>query len=83
MYRNLFLNKNAGPKPATLLENSLRHKRFSVDFVKFLRAAFFIEHLRWLLLTLSWLFMSTSPWSENLQTPMIKSYYKQIWCNII
>ena len=83
MYRNLFLNKNAGPKPATLLENSLRHKRFSVDFVKFLTAASFIEHLRWLLLTLSWFFMSTSPWSKNLQTPMIKSYYKQIWCNII
>ena len=37
-------------RPATLLKKSLRHSCFFVNFVKFLRTLFVIEHLRWLLL---------------------------------
>ena len=40
--RSLFFNKVAGPR--------LWHRRFPVNFVKFLRTSFFIEHLWWLLL---------------------------------
>ena len=36
--------------PATLLKKRLLHNCFPLNFVKFLRTAFFIEHLWWLLL---------------------------------
>ena len=39
--------------PATLLKKRLWHRCFSVNFERFLRIPFFIEHLRWLLLTLA------------------------------
>ena len=48
--QNLFFNKVAGLRPATLLKNSLWHKYFSVNFPKFLRTPFLTKHLRWLLL---------------------------------
>ena len=38
-------------RPATLLKKRLWHRRFLVNFVKFLRRPSFIEHLWWLLLT--------------------------------
>ena len=50
--QSLFFNKVAGFRPATLLKERLRHRCFPVNFVKFLRTPFFIEHLCWLLLTL-------------------------------
>ena len=37
-----------GLKPATLLRNWLWHRRFPVNFAKFLRTAFLTEQLRWL-----------------------------------
>ena len=37
-------------RPATLLKKRLWHRYFPVNFEKFLRTPFFIEHLRWLLL---------------------------------
>ena len=40
----LFFNKVAGLRPATLLKKSLWHRCFPVNFVKFLRAPFLIEH---------------------------------------
>ena len=40
----------AGLRAATLLKKRLWRRCFPVNFVKFLRTAFFIEHLRWLLL---------------------------------
>ena len=46
----LFFNKVAGLRPATLLQKSLWHRYFPVNFVKFLRTPIFIEHLWWLLL---------------------------------
>ena len=46
-----FLNKIArlGPQPAAL-KKRLWHRCFPVNFAKFLRTSFFIEHLHWLLL---------------------------------
>ena len=38
------------PGPATLLKKRLWHSCFPVNFVKFLRIPFYIEHLWWLLL---------------------------------
>ena len=37
-------------RPTTLLKKRLRHICFPVNFAKFLRAPFFIEHFCWLLL---------------------------------
>ena len=42
--------KVAGLRPATLLKKRLWHCCFPVNFVKFLRAPFLTEHLRWQLL---------------------------------
>ena len=48
--QNIFFNKVAGLKPATLLKKRLWHRCFPVNFVKFLRTPFLTEHLWWLLL---------------------------------
>ena len=48
--QSLFFNKVAGLRPAFLLKKRLWHICFPVNFVKFLRAPFYIEHLWWLLL---------------------------------
>ena len=45
-----FFSKVTGQRPATLLKKRLWHRSFPVTFAKFLRAPFFTEHLRWLLL---------------------------------
>ena len=49
--QSLFFSKVASLRPATLLKKSLCHNCFSVNFAKFLRTPYIIEHLRWLLLT--------------------------------
>ena len=46
-----FFNKVAGLRPTTLLKKRLWHRRFPVNYAKFLKIPFFIEHLWWLLLT--------------------------------
>ena len=43
-----FLNIVVDLRPATLLKKRLWHRCFPVNFSKFLRTPFFIEHLRWL-----------------------------------
>ena len=48
--QSLFFNKVAGLRPATLLKKVLWHRCFPVNFAKFLRTPFIIEHLWWLLL---------------------------------
>ena len=48
--KSLFFNKVAGLRPATLLKKGLWHRCFPVNFAKFLRTPFYIEHLWWLLL---------------------------------
>ena len=45
-----FLMKLHAWWPATLLKNRLLHRCFPVNITKCLRMAFFMEHLRWLLL---------------------------------
>ena len=41
-------------KPITLLKAMLWHRCFPVNFAKFLRTHFLIEHVRWLLLDKAW-----------------------------
>ena len=48
--QNLFSSKVTGLRPATLLKKGLWHGCFPVNFAKFLRTLFFIEHLLWWLL---------------------------------
>ena len=48
--QSLFFDKVAGLRPGTLFKKSLWYRCFPVNFAKFLRTSFFIEHLRWLLL---------------------------------
>ena len=47
-----FFNKVAWQRPATSLKKRLRHRGFTVNFVKFLRTPFLTEQFRWLLLCL-------------------------------
>ena len=57
-----------GLRPATLLKKRLWRRCFPVNFAKFLRTPFLIEHLRWLLLTLEFLkIVFSSMGSPNLQ----------------
>ena len=46
----LIMLQASGLRPATLLKKRLWHRCFPVNFAKFLRTSFFIEHLWWLLL---------------------------------
>ena len=55
--QSLFFNKVADLRPTTLVKKRLRLRWFSVNFGKFLRKPFFIEHLCWLLL----LFLQNPP----------------------
>ena len=48
--QSVFFNKVASFRLATLFKKILCHRCFSVNFTKFLRTTFFVEHLRWLLL---------------------------------
>ena len=52
LYQSLFFNKVAGLRPATLLKKRLWYRCFAVNFVKFLRIPFYIEHFWWLLLNI-------------------------------
>ena len=47
-----FSNKVSGLKSGSLIKKRLQHRCFPVKNAKFLRAAFYIEHLRWLVLNL-------------------------------
>ena len=48
--QRIFFNKVAGLRPATLLQKSLGHRYFPVNFVKIRRTPIFIEQLWWPLL---------------------------------
>ena len=50
LWQSLLFNKVTGLRPATLLNKRLWHRCFPVNFMKFLRTPFQIEHLWWLLL---------------------------------
>ena len=60
------LNKVEGIIPATLLKKRLQYRFFPVNFATFLRTAFYIEHLWWLLLKLVWKQESTETITTNL-----------------
>ena len=47
--QNLFFNKAAGLRPATLFKKRLWHRCLSMNFEIFLRPLFFTEHFWWLL----------------------------------
>ena len=42
-------DEDVGLKVCTFIKKRLQHRCFPLDIAKFLRTAFFIEHLRWLL----------------------------------
>ena len=50
MCQSLLFNKVSDLRPATLLKKRLWHRCFYVNFVKFLRTPFLMEHLRLLIL---------------------------------
>ena len=50
LWQTLFFNKVAGLRPVTLLKKRLWHRRFPVDFAKFLRTPSLTKHFWWLLL---------------------------------
>ena len=60
--QSLFFNKVAGLRPATLLKKRLWHRCFPVNFVKFLRTPFYIEHLWRLLLMIYGIILVTIPY---------------------
>ena len=51
--QSLIFDKVAVLRPGTLLKQRLRHRCFPVNFAKYLRKPFYIEHLRCLLLCIS------------------------------
>ena len=57
---SLFFNKVADLKSATLLKKRLWDRCFPVNFAKFLRTPFLIEHLLWLLLN----FLKAKTWTS-------------------
>ena len=63
---------------ATLLKKKLWRRCFPVNFAKFLRTLFLIEHLGWLLLTLEFLkIVFSSVGSPKLQLqPICLNYYR-------
>ena len=62
--------KFISPATAILLKKRLWHRCFPVNFAKFLRTPFFIEHLWWLLLTgltfMGWVLRAISEISKNV-----------------
>ena len=72
--QNLFFNKVAGLRLATLLKKRLWHRCFTVNFAKFLRTFFLTEHLRWLLLKrVYWKFYIQVPGFCNIHHNKAKS----------
>ena len=47
--QTLYFNKFEDLRPETLFKRRLWHRRFPVNFAKFLRTSFLIEHIWWLL----------------------------------
>ena len=64
--------------PSTLFKKRLWHKCFSISFLNFLRTSFFIEHLQWLFLNITYLILSGSLYSESHES----SYGQIILFNI-
>ena len=54
LYQIFFFNKVVVLRPATLLEKRFWHMCFPVNFTKLLRTPLFTEHLRWLILYITY-----------------------------
>ena len=70
--QSLFSNKVAGLRPATLLKKRPWHRCFLMNFTKFLRTPFYIEHL-WCLLLFDSYFMFIA--KGKLYFSLICSFY--------
>ena len=68
--QNLFLNKVAGLRPATLLKKRLWHRCFTVNFVKFLRTPFLQN-------TYGRLLLQIEKWSSQRKTFHIRKLKKK------
>ena len=66
---SLFVIKFPAFKPANLLKKRLQHRYFHINIAKFLRTAFFIEHLRQLL------FKAIFETCQNLTMKNKKDFY--------
>ena len=75
--QSLIFNKVAGLRLATLLKMRLWHRCFPVNFVKFRRTPFFIEHLRWLLLRVLFSCEFFQP------TPLVRSASQNYVTNVL
>ena len=83
--QSLFFNKVAGLKPATLLKERLWHRRFPVNFGKFVRKSFFTEHLWWLLLQLGEVVFQKLSFDsyEKLSLKQFSFNILNIWKNLL
>ena len=66
-----FTGKHLCQSPAILLQKRLWHSCFPVNFIKFLRTAFFIEHLWWLLQAIRFLNIFIRHSLESLHVLML------------
>ena len=71
-------------RSATLLKKRLWHRCFPVNFVKFIRASFFTEHLWWLLLQF-WENLRINNYSVDLLTDRDQStcFWFMLWGNLL
>ena len=75
-----FFNKVVGFRPATLLKRRLLHRRFPVNFVKFLRTPFCTEQLWWLLLNQFVLYFFMTRWPTKFHQRI--SIFSSTFANI-
>ena len=74
--QSLFFNKVSGLRPETLLKERLSRRCFPMNFAKFLRTPFLIEHLQSLLLLLN-----TSLNIAQYSSYTVNKQIKIFWCS--
>ena len=76
LFQSLFFTKDAGLRPAILLNRRLWRRCFPVSFAKFLRTPFLKLHLWWLILESSYFFLigvhSMSGWTATTNYGVIR-----------
>ena len=75
LYRNLFFNGVACLRPATLLKKILRHRRFPVNFARFLRTPFSQNTSRRLLICCVYPFCLRFVYFALLKTQCFVNFY--------
>ena len=66
-------------KATNFIKKRLQHSCFSVNFAKFLRTAFFIEHLRWLPLNKFSLYRQKQPAEVFCKKGVLRNFEKFTW----